>query len=66
MTRARATLDEAKPYMVRHCRYCGQSFATQRGNAAFCSQAHQMRQWVAVKMLAGTYGYVNGRFVKVA
>lgn len=51
--------------MVRTCLHCGQEFPTQYGGALFCSRRHQYSAWRAVKMLAGTHGYVNGEFVRL-
>lgn len=61
----RHPLNMNRPYRVQCCVYCGAEFPTQTGNAQYCSFAHQMAEWRAVKMLEGTYGYVGGQFARL-
>jgi hypothetical protein len=61
----RRSLDPNRPVRTQHCVTCGQPFPTQYGIAQYCSGRCQIKAWRAVAMLAGTHGYVAGRFVRL-
>jgi len=50
----------------RRCVWCGREFFARTEHTLSCSQRCNVRRWRAIATLAGTHGYVAGRFKRIA
>ena len=51
---------------TRYCVYCGHAFECYGGSQRMvCSPKCNIKRWRAVSMLAGTHGYMDGRFQRL-
>ena len=51
----------------RHCVFCGRAFRCySASNKATCSPKCNTKRWRSIGMLAGTHGYVDGRWRRLA
>lgn len=60
-----ATLAAPSAMPYEHCVECGRRFESWH-RALVCSAACAQRRWRACAMLAGTHGWVDGQFKRLA
>jgi len=52
---------------TRYCVHCGRRYTVYSGSPRLtCSNSCNNRRWRAIGMLAGTHGYVDHRFTRIA
>lgn len=52
--------------VTRHCVHCGHAYETTGGSSRLvCSPTCNAKRWRAIGMLAGTHGYVDGKFCRL-